>query len=370
MYDNMQRQDMADILYGSYIRYDRMYEMTKFALYGATDVNHINVYIDCYSILRSLYTRGGEINRRDSYAIASCLINLAIHIRAYFETRHNIMSKVYLIYGRARPRQAIVNHYSYNQKNMFMEDSNALLTSLIFDNLEVMKILCPYLHDIFCIVDMENEFSVIASAIIDNISINDKSPHVIYSKDVLAYQLVAFKPRTCLYRPKKSNKNNSREDNSWVVTKSTLYNAYRYGELGLKKERPTVLDVKMFSIFQAISGVKTRNLNSITNANTTIAILEEATGLNTFANGYNANSIFYLEPNPFTLISRFQDEVKAAEITNRFAAIDLPYQTSLYKASINYMELEKSIINLYNPQEIRNINDRYFTEYPLDLNRV
>ena len=122
MYDNIQRQDMADILYGSYIKYDRMYEMTKFALYGANDVDHINIYIDCYSILRSLYTRGGEVNRKDSYAIASCLINLAIHIRAYFETRHNIMSKVYLIYGRARPRQAIINYYNYNQKNMFMED--------------------------------------------------------------------------------------------------------------------------------------------------------------------------------------------------------------------------------------------------------
>ena len=43
--------NIADILYGSYIKYDRMYEMTKYAFYGKTDSNDVNIYIDAYSIL-------------------------------------------------------------------------------------------------------------------------------------------------------------------------------------------------------------------------------------------------------------------------------------------------------------------------------
>lgn len=53
-----ERSSIADMLYGSYIRYDRMYEMTKFAFYGKTDSESVNVFIDCYSMLRSLYKRG------------------------------------------------------------------------------------------------------------------------------------------------------------------------------------------------------------------------------------------------------------------------------------------------------------------------
>ena len=38
--------NVSDLIYGSYIRYDRMYEMSKFAFYGDTDSNNVNIYID------------------------------------------------------------------------------------------------------------------------------------------------------------------------------------------------------------------------------------------------------------------------------------------------------------------------------------
>ena len=252
--------NIADILYGSYIRYDRLYEMTAFAFYGKTDSNDVNIFIDVYSILKSLFQRGKNIKITDSYCIASCIINLAIHLRAYFYTRHRVNTKIFIIYGGARPLDVINIFPTYNIKNIQMEDSNDFMKQLIRDNLEVVNILCPYLDDIFSIIDYENEFSVIASAIIDDMNnVSEyKVPNIIYSKDQLAYQLVAFKPRTFLYRPKKR----SNADCSWVVTKSTLYDSYRYGELELKQQEDKFkpLDVKMFSIYQAIAGVKSRSI--------------------------------------------------------------------------------------------------------------
>jgi|GEM_PF-2176335 len=366
MQDNFQayNPNIADLLYGSFIKYDRMYEMTKFALYGATDVRDINIFIDAYSILRSLYRQGSNISVKDSCVIASSLINLAIHLRAYFETRHKTTSKVYIVYGGARPKEAFVNYYRYNEKNIFMENSNIMLSNLIDDNLNMIKVLTPYLYDIFYVIDKENEFSVIVSSII-NKNKEDKSPNLIYSKDDLAYQLVAFKPRTFLYRPKKR----MQEDVSWVATKSTLYNAYRYGELGVKKQIETILDFRMFSIFQAVSGVRDRSMNALKNANNAIKLLENAVASNIFSNGYNANAIFFMEPNPFCLLENIKG-ITGAEVTNRFAAIDLNYQTMLFENSIASMDMTAGLINLYNPDEVRYINNRYFQEYPLDLNRV
>lgn len=364
MEDGIYYPNVADILYGSYIRYDRLFEMTKFAFYGKTDSENVNIYIDVYSILKSLYARGTNIKINDSYVIASCIINLAIHLRAYFDTRHRVASKIFIIYGGARPSSSISQYPPYNMKNIQMEESNRYLKQLIIDNLEVIKILCPYLYDIYAIVDYENEFSVIASALIDSESEKGRTPNIIYSKDPLAYQLVAFKPRTFLYRPKKRNN----IDCSWVVTKSTLYNSYRYGELGLTKQFETSLDVKMFSIYQAIAGVKSRNIPSNKNGNTTVKLLEGAVQSNIFSNGYNANGI--MRDN--IAFIQFCDNVNInyLDLIARFISIDLLHQTMIYKSTPSFIGVTAGIINLYNPQEVRNINDKYFQIYPLDLNRV
>lgn len=354
---------IADILYGSYIRYDRLFEMTKFAFYGKTDSNDVNIFIDLYSIFKSIYTKGTNITIKDSYVIASLSINLAIHMRAYFESRHNVYSKIYLIYGGARPIHIISSECPvYNSKNIIMEDSNPHIRQLIADNLELLNLMTPYLHDIFSIVDYENEFSVIASSIINK---GNGSPNIVCTRDPLAYQLVAFKPRTFIYRPKKRGA----IDSSWVVTKSTLYNAYRYAELGLSKQFETKLNVKMFSIYQALSGVKSRSIKSIKNGNAAIGILEDAVEKNIFSNGYNASFIMMNpELSPLRFIS--DSTVPVDEVIKRFRSIDLTFQTSLYEANPSSIRASESLINLFNPQEVRNINDKYFTNYPLDLNRV
>lgn len=342
-----------------------MYEMTKFAFYGKTDSNDVNVYIDCYSILQTLYYKGTSLEVADSYSIASGLINLAIHIRAYFYSRHNVASKIYIVYGGARPRSAIGLHPFYNGRNIKRENCNQYLQKLVADNMEVIKILCPYLYDIFAIVDYENEFSVITSNLINKQT--DKTPNIIYSRDQLAYQLVAFKPYTFLYRPKKKI---SGEDVSWVVTKSTLYNAYRYAELKLTKEIEVNLDVKAFSIYQAISGVKSRNIPSIKDANTTAILLQKCIADGLFNMGYNVNAVNNSTTlSPFAIMfDHFMVDIPG--LINRFMAIDLDYQTMIYSMSPNAIAATEGIINLYNPQEVRNINDRYFQMYPIDLNRV
>lgn len=359
---------ILDILYGSYIKYDRLYEMTKFAFYGRTDSNQVNIFIDVYSIVKSLYSRGSQLGRGDNCVIASCLINLAIHLRAYFETRHRLESKVYLIYGGARPLEAIINFYRYNEKNIIMENSDYLFHEMLKANLEVMQVICPYLYNIFCVVDYEKEFGVIVSHMIDNPfePQPDKTPNIVYSRDPMSYQLVAFCPRTFLYRPKKHNK----DDASWVVTKTTLYDAYRYGELGMKKQSPTTIDYRMFSIFLTIAGVRSRSIPSIRNASTTLKLLEDAVNSNIFANGYNSNSILYSDPTAKNAFDKFCEgtNMDPDQLTLRFAAIDLVFQKGLYMSKPT--DIFKGIVNLYDPREVKHLNDTYFQKYPLDLNRV
>lgn len=354
------------IMYGSYIRYDKMYELTKYAFYGKTDSNDVNIFIDVYSILKSLYSRGLNFEVDDYCCISSCIINLAIHLRAYFETRHGVNSTIFIIYGGARVKNCLETLPDYNAKNIIAEESNSFLKDLIQSDLNVVNIICPYLQDIYCIIDYENEFSTIASHLIDTLNAqnpNSITPNIIYSRDMLSYQLVAFKPRTFLYRVKKK----FNMDCSWVVTKSNLYDVYRYNEIGNTKHTECGLDVLMLSVFLSIAGVKSRNISSIKSSATTIRILEDAVNSGIFFNGYNSNSIFYHGQDIF---NRIFDPVTSQNIMNRFKCIDLPYQTSIYASTIKSKEIMKSIINLYSPDEVRAINNKYFQKYPLDLNRV
>lgn len=367
MNDNIKRARIDEILYGSYIQYTRLYEMTKYAFYGKTDANSVNIFIDVYSITKSLFSRGLNITVDDYCVISACIINLATHLRAYFETRHQVSSKIFIIYGGARPSHVLEKIPSYNAKNINMEESNSFMKSLLENDLGILKILCPYLYDIFCIVDYENEFSVISGCIIDLISSGgDVSPNIIYSKDDYAYQLVASKSRTYLYRPKKRYT----EDMSWVVTKSTLYDAYRYGELTLKKQVPCKFNIGLISLYQTISGMRSRSLCAFKDANSTIKIIENGISSGVIFDGYNGDTILSRKDNIFyKLINNFNGYTPE-DMLDRFECIDLLNQIRIYANSPKFLDIGRNMINLYAPDEVRAINDTYFQKYPLDLNRV
>lgn len=370
MMDNqgIKRARIDEILYGSFIQYTRLYEMTKYAFYGKSDANSVNIFIDVYSIIKSLFSRGLNITVDDYCVISSCMINLATHLRAYFETRHHVSSKIYIIYGGARPRHVLSQVPEYNSKNIFTEDSNIFMKELLVNDLDIMKLLCPYLYDIFCIVDYENEFSVISGFIIDMIrSRGNTDPCIIYSKDDFAYQLVATKSKTYLYRPKKKYT----EDLSWVVTKSTLYDAYRYGELGLKKQIPCFFNIGLISLYQTIAGMRSRSLSSFKNANSTIKIIESGIVDGIIIDGYNGGTILSNHGMEIvcSLIRNFNG-FSPEQVLNRFASIDLLNQISIFANTPNATEVIPNIVNLYAPDEVRAINNQYFQKYPLDLNRV
>ena len=110
------------------------------------------------------------------------------------------------------------------------------------------------------------------------------------------------------------------------------------------------------------------NISSNKNGNATVKLLETAVKSNVFSNGYNANGI--MRDNIAFMQFCANLNMDYRELMVRFVSIDLLYQTMIYKTTPSFIGAAAGIINLYNPQEVRNINDKYFQTYPLDLNRV
>ena len=73
-----------NILYADYIRYDKLYELTKYAFYGSPDPgNEIDIFIDMNSMLRSLYIWSENVLFDKDNVITSSMLNLAAHLKHY-----------------------------------------------------------------------------------------------------------------------------------------------------------------------------------------------------------------------------------------------------------------------------------------------
>ena len=377
------RTSPSNILYGEYIKYDRMYEMSMHAFNGHDIIKEVEVYVDLYSILRKLYIFGdNKLDLNDQYEIAASIINLGIHIRGFFN-RFGIASKIYLIYGEAKPQNVLNKLPYFNSKHILMENTNFITHWHIMSSLEIATLYTKYLPDIFTIADSENEFTTIASYLIDK-NINDANniqnsiARVIYSKEPLAYQLVAIKPRCFLFRPKKDYYN----DNSWVVTKSSLFRAYRIGELKLNantKSDNIDLIFGLFPLYQLLNGIKSRNIKSIKNANASLKILFDAQNNGVFSLGYSSwnvianntpienHPIYKILSDPIYGIRKpelFDDMIKT------FECIDVINQTLIYSASPTSKIIESNLVNFSDDNAVKEINDKYFTNYPIDLMRL
>ena len=76
-----------NILYGYYIKYQKLMELTleEFRNTSNASATKVNIYIDLYDMLYSLYT--SKVNIRDTFDISSTIINLVAHLRGYYK-RH------------------------------------------------------------------------------------------------------------------------------------------------------------------------------------------------------------------------------------------------------------------------------------------
>lgn len=353
----------------NYIRYDRMYNLSEFAFYGAAkDINIINVFIDMASMTRCLYRLDNVIPQPGE--IAAAIINLCAHIRDYYRSRHRVNTNIYIVYGFNAPMSAIADYPEYNAHYINMTRSKHYITDAIVESTKLISTLVAYLKGIYFVQDLAPFYPEV-SIIIDNLikKVGKGYPNIIYTKDRYAYQLVAMRKMTFLFRPKKYNS----EDKSFVVTKSTIYQKFRE-ETGLKtlKDDISNLSPELFSLMLAMSGLSDRHMpssfgndvsSSTINNTTAISKLLNAIERRAIINGYNSTIYDVYE-------SLRINPVLSDLFNHRYRAIDLEFQSMLYDNDPSSKIITEGLIDLYDPKGVQEVNNEFFRNYPLDLNKL
>lgn len=348
------RINATELLYGNYIKYDRLHYLCSHALYKY-DQDVVNIFIDMNSLLQVLYRY--DVYFVFSNAITSSIINLCSHIRNYFWNYQHKYTKIYIVYGDNFPSNPRLLNPSYNQNKYGLYTTNSYVTDMINKNIEYLDIIVPYIEDIFFIHDTEVETSILIKAVKDLLYANNENYRsIIYTKDPYAYQLVSIEPRTFGFRPKKA----FHEDISYFVQKKHIFDIYR-SELNRNREAEILkTNHELFSLIISMSGFKYRNIKGVMRYNKAISILNKAIN-ESFING-KYNTIFdFIFANIFGM-----DKDTVSIINNNFKSLDLLYNYNIYGNNAKTI-LNKYLINLNDPEALKEINNIYFSNNPLDL---
>ena len=229
--------------------------------------------------------------------------------------------------------------------------------------------MCPYLHGIYFIKTNE-EFAVKALDVMYREEASgNMNPNIVITKDIYSYQLPAIKSNTVIFRPKKSNG----EDSSWVVTYGNVLQSFIANSRNIKESNSASkalvksysLRPEILSLLMTITNLNCRGIVTVLNINTAINRLLLITSDHSIINGYNAdmNEVYYALLNKE---SKFP--IPCQTLTFRFKAIDLKFNHTCYmenpESKLSY------IIDLDNPEEVKSINNTWFRNCPLDLERL
>lgn len=369
MSDNLKLTKPAtieEILTRYMTRYRRLDELIPYAFHEY-NVNNINIFIDLYGLYRTIYSRRFRTEVSDYRDFTVGIVNLCSHYRRYFKYI-GVHTSIWLVSAHNLPKHNLALIPNYNQ--IFSDKlKNKIVDQMVNTNIQLLEILCPYLPDIYFVKTEEFEASCLIGEIIRRESISKPDiPNLIISSDLYPIQLTSIMDNTSYLWPSKWSgqdrsmivcpKSNPDHRNSFWSIVSRKYNNYA------SEQVLDQISTSNLALLSSLNRFPERNLEpAIINITNSIKYISEVTeGKDVrispeivFSYLFNAQDKTY---------RKYTEEQKHL-ISDRFKCLDMSYQSIYYNESLEPKLLKYD--NLYDPDAVRMINDKYFSDNPMDI---
>lgn len=366
---NPQYQYTIEQLIGSnYIRYDRLQKIIPNFYANSTmcAATMIDFIIDISPMIRgALYSQAVAT---DPYSMASVIINLAGHYRSYFNSV-GVYLKIYFVVSEISNEYINFNRkyyqdYKFHDIKETRQSINEKIP-IIESCLKILRAIIPYIPNTYLIELPEVSKHEWESGIMIADIANDASPikpSIILTKDVYLHQLI--RPYCAILNPYKM----SGLDGSYIL-------GYDLNTSQLLGENYPDISINflpnIFSLYMALTKFPARNVKSLVRIPKAVNILNDLVkeGL------INASTNFISEE----LLNYITDRCKVKnknefelKLNCRFKALDIISQSFAYRSitGLDYVINFDSLSNLYDPESLKYINNKYFSNYPLDLNNL
>ena len=341
------------------VKYERLAEIVNTA-FANSDSEALHIYIDLYSIFKSLYS--AEYDIKDYSVLTAYIINLCAHYREFFERKpYEVKTDFYLVYSSNCPLLNKQLYYGYNSKFEKQFISNAKIREMIDHNIKLLNIISPYLPDIYFISGSFETGVIIKDIINRNKISNPIIPNMVITKDVYNYQLVQteMNNETIILRPKKIDG----LDASYFIDYKNLKEFYLYD----RKNNINALDglnPELISTIMALTSVPQRSISTLTSITKAKNALKKAIEKNSISNT--------LCNNPLLLWNAIKEDIDpglpVTIFPNRFNAIDIYSQSLVFADSAEAKAMQ--FLNLADVASLHRIADEFFKTEPLDLERL
>lgn len=331
--------------------------------YRGSNSNDINIYIDMYKMMMDLYEPNLEVKTMS--IVTSTMVNLCAHLRSYYWSRHHVNTSIFLVYSDLSSPYNKTFYPQYNSSNDKKVNSNPRITEFINYNMGLLETLCPYLPDVYFIKGIYEPSVIILDLIFKEEAAGNLAPNLVFTRDDIAMQLPACHPNTTIFL------NNKRTGSAFYSNNTNAIPIYLL-KTGRNKlmENSSVLD-KLSAIDNSVLG----GLIALTNLPSRCMKSEYDINkaINVIYSAFTRKSLLGRMVNPVDFYNALfvgqESKMSVDSFVFRYKAVDLltmhnDYMYSPYSKDISYKT------NLDDGEAVRYINDTYFKDNPLDLNRL
>lgn len=341
------------LLISNYVRYETLTNLINKEFYNS-NYEEITLCIDAYSMIKSIYGLNPS-QFIDRYSIASCIINACAHYRNFFWTRYKVTCKIFIVFSRMEESIRESRQFYPEYGNIFTNENNHDMDLMIEENMYILKLLCPYIPDVQFVYSKYEPMVVFGKiAVASGANKNTRNPTIIVSKDPMILQNVANDPMVYMLRPVKQNGN----DLSVLISNNTVMDYY----LTLRKVKEYVpIHPSYLSFIISATRFPERGLKSLHNISSIIKYLYNAISQNYI----NQKGVYDIEGLCKDLEAFNKVKLKLFNIALRMNAIG--YNNCMLRYMITPQIDNLDMINLIDPNSVKQINERYFSKVPLDL---
>lgn len=341
------------IITSAFVKYERLAQLISHS-FTNSNATELNVYIDLYGIIKTLFSDSYRTDISDYTAMTSTLLNMCGHYRAFFK-KLNVKTKIFLIFSYNIPEINTKLVADYNSK-FAGKLKNQLIKEMVELNNNLLETICPFLPDIF-FLKTEFESSVLIDRLIRD---GNKNPNLIISKDLYPCQLTYLHPSTAFIKPKKLNGEDISviippiENINYIDDFWNMYCAAR-GSLQLARNSIQIHPIN-FTLLSAMTRFPERNYKSLIN--------------NTTANKYILN-IVGMEPVKISvqsIVDSGVDKIPQQSIDSRQLALDILFMRQAFDSSIEGITIH--LDNMSDPGAVNQICSQYFKDNPVELYKL
>ena len=359
MYNQQIEQVPVEILVlRQFVRYNRLQRLVNNVFRGS-HATHINFFIDLYPILRNILSRSNHTDFSDTTSLTSSVINMCAFYRDFFRSIYGVDTDIYIIasYNVSEMNQKIVPGYNKLMMEKLQMKSQLELVNL---NLQLLELLCPYLPNIY-FIKTDTESSVMMYHLITTGIAKSMIPNIILSNDLYPLQLIHL-PDTVLLKPRKMYG----QDMSMMTFPKghELFNSSYWNIYGLTREglNENAANISIHPINGVLLEALTRfperglpNMISTTKANNLIYEAIQDREIKLSMEGLFTACTGKIAQPPEILSARYH-------------TLDVEYQYQLENCCAGYTNyLQLALRNLWDPDAVQMINDKYFSSNPIDL---